>query len=97
MTAQDLIAEHDLELDDLRWYLALEQAERLLEYRDSPLDLAKLLWSGRLEADLYRMEDRFVESLEEKLSRGQYDEVEAHRILSSVVVAKEQRALRQTD
>ncbi len=91
MGIQDLLDEHNLEIDDVRWYLAREQADRLLSYKDHPAELAHLLWSGELEADLYEMEDRFLADLQEKLDRGQTDEAQAHQIVREIAGSAEKR------
>lgn len=80
--------EYSLELDDVRWYLAQDQAFRLLEYRDKRDELCKLIWSGKLEADLYNMEERYLEDLQEKLDSRQTDESEIRKIMNEIVTAK---------
>ena len=84
MKAEDMLEEYGLGIDDMRWYLARRQAERLLEYQDQPQQLAELIASGRLEADLYRMEERYLEDLDEKIATGRFDEAELRRILAEV-------------
>ena len=56
---KDLIKEFDLELTDLRWFLSIETANRLINYADRPLELAEMIWRGILDSDLYDMEERF--------------------------------------
>ena len=82
------LTEYDLELDDVRWYLAKDQAERLLEYRDNRDELCKLIWSGKLDADLYNMEERFIEDLQAKLDSRQADESEIRKIMGEILTAK---------
>ena len=84
MRIQDLLDEHNLAIDDVRWYLAREQADRLLAYKDHPDELAHLLWSGELESDLYEMEERFLAEMQEKLDNGQTDEAQAHQIVREI-------------
>ncbi|MFP4374749.1 MAG: hypothetical protein ACLFPO_10495 [Spirochaetaceae bacterium] len=91
MRIQELLDEHKLAIDDVRWYLAREQADRLLSYRDHPEELAHLLWSGELEADLYEMEDRFLAALQEKLDRGRTDEAQAHQTVREIARSAEER------
>ena len=47
--------EYSVELSDVRWYLSYKTAERLLTYKDDLKGLTHLVWSGRLEADMYNM------------------------------------------
>ena len=91
MRIHDLLDEHNLAIDDVRWYLAREQADRLLAYRDHPDELAHLVWSGELEADLYEMEDRFLADLQEKLDRGRTDQAQAHQIVREIARSAEKR------
>jgi hypothetical protein len=91
MTIDELLDEHGLAIDDVRWYLAREQADRLLSYKDHPEELAHLLWSGELEADLYNMEERFLAELAERLSRGRTDEAQVHQIVGEIARAAERR------
>ena len=60
---RELMHEYDLEIDDVRWYLAAMQAERLLSYRENKRELIRLIWSGSLEGELYDMEERFLGEL----------------------------------
>lgn len=91
MRIQELLDEHNLAIDDVRWYLAREQADRLLSYKDHPDELAHLMWSGELESDLYEMEERFLADLQEKLDRGQTDEAQAHQIVREIARSAEKR------
>ena len=70
---RELMRELDLEIDDIRWYLAAQQAERLLQYRGKLAELSRLIWSGALEQELYNMEERFVEQLQRDLDQGLKD------------------------
>lgn len=91
MTVQEIIDDHDLEVDDIRWYLSLREAERLLTYRDDRKELASLIQSGRLEADWYRMEERFVEDLQEQLDRKETDEPEVRKICRAIETERRER------
>jgi hypothetical protein len=83
-----LMKELDLEIDDLRWYLAAQHSERLLQYRDRPDDLARLIWSGVLERELYDMEERLVEELQRDLDRGLRDEAGVREILAKAAASR---------
>jgi hypothetical protein len=74
MIAQQLREEYDLSLDDIRWYLSTRLTESLLLDRESPESITTRIWSGKLEAELYHLEDRFLESLQDELQRGLIDE-----------------------
>ena len=87
----ELMLEYDLEIDDVRWYLAALEAQRLLSYRENPRELIRLIWSGSLEGDLYDMEERFLGELQSRLDRGSRDEVQVRSILKEVAATREQR------
>ena len=88
MTIKAFLLEYDLDIDDVRWYLAKMQAQRLLEYRDDMVGLVRLVWSGKLEAELYQMEERFLSELQEKLDSKQADESEIRAIFSGISAEK---------
>ncbi len=91
MDIKRFLKEFDIELDDVRWYLARETAMRLLEYRDKRNDLCRLIWSGRLEADLYSMEERYLAELQEKLDSRRIDESEIRKIFGEIDSLKSER------
>jgi len=93
----ELMRELDLEIDDIRWYLAGQQAERLLQYRGKLAALSRLIWSGALEKELYNMEERFVEQLQRDLDQGQRDEVGLREILGKVAAARADRYAPQAE
>lgn len=95
MTVYELLDEQGLGIDDVRWYLAALQADRLLSYKDHPHALAHLLWSGELESDLYEMEERFLAEQQEKLERGRTDEAQVHQTIREIADAAEKRHRRR--
>lgn len=88
---RELMQEYDLEIDDIRWYLATLQAERLLSYREKKRELIRLIWSGSLEGELYDMEERFLAELQNRLDRGSRDEVQVRSLLREIVASREKR------
>ena len=87
--------EFDLEIDDIRWYLAAIQADRLLSYRENKRELIRLIWSGSLEGELYDMEERFLAELQNRLDRGSRDEVQVRSLLREIVASREKRYTQQ--
>jgi hypothetical protein len=83
--------EYDLEIDDIRWYLATLQAERILSYREKKRELIRLIWSGALEGELYDMEERFLEELQSRLDCGSRDEIQVRGVLKEIVSTREKR------
>ena len=88
---KELVQEYDLEIDDIRWYLATLQAERLLSYREKKRELIRLIWSGSLEGELYDMEERFLGELQDLLEQGSRDEIQVRAILKEIVSSREKR------
>jgi hypothetical protein len=88
---QQLLDEYDLTLDDVRWYIALTQAHRLLRYKDQPRELAREIWAGRLEADLYNMEERFIADRDERLANKVTSEHRVREELTEIRAAKRKR------
>jgi hypothetical protein len=91
MKVSELLAEHGIEIDDVRWYLAAQLATRLLEHRNRQAELTRFIWSGALEAELYHAEERFVEELQRKADAGATDEPALREILREIVMEKRRR------
>jgi hypothetical protein len=86
-----MMAEEDITLDDVRWYLSAEMARRLLSYKNQPEELTRFVWKGKLADELYDMEESFVAELEEDLSRKLIDEAGVRSLLGQVRLAKRRR------
>jgi len=86
-----MMNELDLGIDDVRWHLASEQAERILQYRERPYELNRLIWSGTLEAELYDMEERFLRGLQDELDRGLRDPASVRTVLRKVAASRQKR------
>lgn len=91
MPLEALMEEHDLVLDDIRWYLASRITESLLSQAEQPEDIIRRIWSGSLEGELYNMEERFLEQLEDELARGLTDEQAIREHLSTARMLKMRR------
>lgn len=74
MTVRELRDEFDLSVDDIRWYLCNRITQSVLLDRDEPELIAERIWSGKLEAELYNLEERFLEQLQDELERNLTDE-----------------------
>jgi len=91
MTVTSLLEEYNLSIDDVRWYLCRGLAESLLAHRDDPVALAKRIWSGNLEAEIYDMEERYLTRMSDELARGITDEQALRDQLELCRVMKIQR------
>lgn len=86
-----LLEHHDIELDDVRWFCCIDLAERLLQNKKTPLTLVHLLWSGSVESELYRIEEQFLEKLDEDLTEHRIDRSQVNGILAGIRHAKDAR------
>ncbi len=91
MNVNHLLEEYDLTLDDVRWYLSVQEAERLLSFKEHPHELAREIWSGQLEAAIYNMEERYLEELTERLSQGITSEQRVRELFGEIRAAKRRR------
>ena len=87
-----IMQELGLEIDDVRWHLSYVQAQRFLEYRNRLLELTRWVWSGQLEGELYDMEERYLEDLQQKLERNIVDEHQLRELFNSVAASKRKRS-----
>jgi hypothetical protein len=83
--------EYDLEIDDIRWYLAAMQAQRLLSFKENKRELIRLIWSGSLEGELYDMEERFLGELQSRLEQGSRDEIQVRAVLREIMASRDKR------
>jgi len=81
MTVKDLLDEFDLEIDDVRWYMASYMADKLLSYRHEPEMLTRYIWSGELEGEFYNMEERLISDLQDQLDRDMTDEIRLRELM----------------
>ena len=91
MNIQSLLKEYDISIDDIRWYLSVLLAKRLLEYKDHEHDLTELIWSKRLETDLYNMEEQYLADLQADFDNKYIDEASVRDIFRQVVTEKRKR------
>jgi hypothetical protein len=87
----DMMEELDIGIDDVRWHLAAEQAARLLQFRERPYELTRLVWSGALEGELYNMEERFLQALQDELDRKHRDASSVRGALRKVAESRQKR------
>lgn len=91
MNVKALMREYAIEISDVRWYLSWKTAERLLTYKDDMRGLAHLVWSGRLESDLYDMEEGYLEELQDRVDRDLTDEAKVRELFAEVTATKAKR------
>ena len=91
MTVQSIIDEYDLEIDDVRWYLAELMGQKFFSYKEQPEELTRYIWSGELSSSLHDMEERFVADLQDQMNRGISDETMIREIIKEILTAKRKR------
>lgn len=74
MTIYELMKEYNLEIDDIRWYLSILEADKLLNFPSDRLELIRYIWSGELSDKLYNMEENYLNTLQEQMDRSITDE-----------------------
>lgn len=69
-----LMKEYSIEIADIRWLIAHRMTVSILSDNDTPKEIIKRIWSGKLESELYNMEEKFLEDIILQLERGLIDE-----------------------
>jgi hypothetical protein len=71
---KSLMKEYNLEIDDIRWFVSYQTAISILSDKENMDLITRRIWSGKLEANLYNMEERYLEDIMSRLERGLIDE-----------------------
>ncbi len=87
-----LLKEYDIEIDDIRWYLASLLTEKFLSFRDNKHELNYYIWSGKLEEDLYNMEEKFLLDMNDQFEKNLLDEATLRELLSEISNLKSERS-----
>jgi len=69
-----LMKEYSIELTDIRWLIAHRITVSILSDRDNSEEITRRIWSGKLESELYNMEEKFLEDIKLQFERGLIDE-----------------------
>ncbi|MFP4510436.1 MAG: hypothetical protein ACLFNQ_09925 [Spirochaetaceae bacterium] len=91
MKLTELLEEQGLELDDVRWYCAEQNAERLLTLGETKNDLVHAIWSGRVEKDLRDLGERFTEQVDQDYQKNLIDESDLHRYVQEIMNSRKRR------
>lgn len=91
MTVEQLMDEYGLSMNDIRWYLCSQITFGILELTKTPDDITSYLWSGKLEADLYNIEEKFIAALKEEMEKEIKTEAEIRDIFSSAVARRDNK------
>jgi hypothetical protein len=70
----DLLKEYSLDIADIRWLVSNRMAVSILSKSDSSEEITKMIWSGKLESELYNMEEKFLDDIMSQFERGLIDE-----------------------
>jgi len=88
---KNLMDEYFLQIDDVRWYLSLQVAKQLIEYKNDLPNLTDFICSKRLEIALYDMEESFLQKIENDYEKQIIDESGVREIVSAIITEKEKR------
>ena len=91
MNITELMKEYNLEIDDIRWYLSIIEAERLIDLSPQRVDLVRYIWSGELADNLYNMEEIYLNSLQEQMGRNITDESNIRDFFAEAEIASIKR------
>lgn len=91
MIISDLMKEYSIEINDIRWFLANNLTLTILELAKEQNKLSIYIESGKLEVDLYNMEDNYLEELQDLSDRNKIDDVNVREIFNSIVMLKRKR------
>ncbi|MBN2653302.1 MAG: hypothetical protein JXR63_13060 [Spirochaetales bacterium] len=84
MKIKEFMKENGIEIDDVRWFLAEQKVYSILEKKDSVYELIDEISSKRLEAELFDMEERFVDELQDSFDRNFIDEADVREVFYRV-------------
>lgn len=90
---KELMKEYGLEIADIRWLVSSRITVSILSNSDSSEKITKMIWSGKLESELYNMEEKFLEGLMSQLERGLIDEAWIREQLAEASELKCRRSL----
>lgn len=85
MSVKQILKDHDIDTNMLRWYLSFQQMQILMEMKKDPDAMCKYIWSKQLEDRLYDMEDRFFADLEEDYRKGIKTENDIEQLARKIV------------
>jgi hypothetical protein len=87
----ELLEEQGLELDDVRWYCAEQNAEHILTLGETKRDLVYAIWSGRIESELRELGERFTEQVNQDFQKNLIDESDLHRYVQEIMNSRKRR------
>ncbi len=91
MNIKQLMKEYCLEIDDIRWYLSIIEAENLINKSHDKDQLIRYIWSGELADNLYNMEEIYLDSLQEQIERNITDESNIRDFFAEAEIASLKR------
>lgn len=91
MIVKEIMKESNISIDDVRWYLCLEVAKKLLALQNNPIELVSYIHSKNLEIELYEIEQRYIDQLEKEYEQKIIDEATIREILYRINKEKSKR------
>ncbi|MDA3808963.1 MAG: hypothetical protein PF518_01405 [Spirochaetaceae bacterium] len=91
MNIRELMKEYNLEIDDIRWYLSIVEAEKIEILTKNKEEIVRYIWSGELADNLYNMEEIYINSLQDHLERNITDESNIRDFFAEAELASKKR------
>lgn len=91
MNIQDLLIEYSIETDDIRWFLSSKKSYELLQFINNKKELTEYINSGKLEEELYNMEEHYIAELQDLADREKLDEVNIREEFNKIMMLKRER------
>ncbi len=82
----------NIDIDDVRWYLCVQKSKELMVLKETPGAFITYMHSKKLEADLYNMEENFLNYLQSELNNRKMDEASIRETLYRI---NREKTLRQ--
>ena len=73
------------------WFLSSNKTYEILQLNNNTGALTEYINSGRLEEDLYNMEENYVLELQDLADRGKIDEVNVREDFNKIMILKKER------
>ena len=92
MIVKQIMKESNISIDDVRWYLCLEVTKKILSLQNSPMELVDFIHSKKLEIELYEIEERYINQLENEYANQLIYEATIREILYKINREKVKRS-----
>lgn len=91
MIIDELMEEYGLDLNDVRWYLCSQIANNIVNMAKIVDDITAYLWSGKIESELYNIEELYLENLKKDLKDDVKTETEIRDIFAQIFAVRDRK------